>query len=400
MTTWSCHRGASIARKSLENGSEARRHGCCDLEWFHLLTREVETMSKKKTRRETLGLIGAASLATLAACSGSDGTDGSGAGPTVAGTGGRASGSGSGGAGGGSTTGSAGGSSTSGGPGAGDTSGGPGGSSTGGQGGAGGDGTGGSGGGAGSGGSGGSGGTGVDGGGSGGTSPGTDGGRDAGSGGSRGDAGVVECKAKLETTVGPFPNIMAKNRRDVRGNSTGDTTPKQGVELTLRIRVYDLSNNCTPISDAFVDIWSCDAVGVYSGYDSFGTAGQDNCRGYQETDAEGTAEFLTIFPGSYSGRAIHIHFSIMGSERDLMPNANGPNLSNVFVGQLYFTRATADDVFNAMPLYKMGAPITPNESDGIYSGSGGKDFIVDMTKDGNGYIGEISLGVRRGDIGK
>jgi protocatechuate 3,4-dioxygenase beta subunit len=229
------------------------------------------------------------------------------------------------------------------------------------------------------------------------------GGRDAGRGGSGGgavDGGVTECKAKLETTVGPFPNIMAKERRDVRGNSTGSTAPKPGAQLTLRIRVYDLSNNCAPIPDAFVDIWACDAVGDYAGYSSFNTTGQDFCRGYQRTDASGTAEFLTIFPGSYSGRAIHIHFSIMGSERDLTPNANGRSLASIFVGQLYFLRSNVDEIFAAVPVYQMGARITPNESDGIYSSDGGKDFIVSMTKDGAGYIGEISLGVRRADIGK
>jgi protocatechuate 3,4-dioxygenase beta subunit len=358
-------------------------------------------MSKKKTRRETLGLIGAA--ATLAACGGNGdaGTAVSGVGTASTGMGSGGRGSGMGGAGGAGT----GGSGTSGGSGGTSTTGAGGSDATGGAGGSGSDGTGGDSGGTGgsaggSGGAGGNGGTGVDGGGAGGGSAGTGGGGRGGSGGSGADAGVVECKAKKETTVGPYPNIMSKERRDVRANSTGNTTPKEGVPLTLRIRVYDLNNNCAPISDAFVDIWSCDAVGVYAAYSAFNTTGQDFCRGYQRTDSSGTVEFMTIFPGSYSGRAIHIHFSIQGMERDLTPNANGPNLANVFVGQLYFTRAIADDVFNAMPIYKMGAAITPNESDGIYSSDGGKDFIVTMTKDGAGYIGEIALGVRRSDVGK
>jgi protocatechuate 3,4-dioxygenase beta subunit len=357
-------------------------------------------MSKKKTRRETLGIIGAAGL--LAACGGSDETGIGASGPgTGSGSGGAGTGSsGQGGAGtsGGSagsgttSSGAAGSSTSSGGAGTGD-------GGAGGSGGTGGDGTGptGSGGTGGTGGTGGAGGTGPDGGGTGGSAG---KGGAGGSGGSAGDAGVVECKAKRETTVGPFPNIMAKERRDVRGNSTGSTAPKDGAQLTLRIRVFDLSNNCAPISDAFVDIWSCDAVGVYSAYSNFNTAGQDYCRGYQRTDAQGTAEFLTIFPGSYSGRAIHIHFSIMGSERDLMPNGSGPSLPSVFVGQLYFNRSDADAIFNAVPLYKQGAQITPNESDGIYSSDGGKDFIVPITKDGSNYVGEIALGVRRADIGK
>ncbi len=83
-----------------------------------------------------------------------------------------------------------------------------------------------------------------------------------------------------------------------------------------------------------------------------------------------------------------------------MPNGSGPNLSNVFVGQLYFNRSDVDAIFAAVSLYRQGATITPNESDGIYSSDGGKDFLVPITKDGSNYVGEISLGVRRADIGK
>ena len=172
------------------------------------------------------------------------------------------------------------------------------------------------------------------------------------------------------------------------------------MALTLRVGVYDLSNNCAPIADAVVDIWQCDAIGDYSGYSSFGTAGQDFCRGYQRTNAQGVAEFATIFPGSYSGRAIHIHFSIQGSARDLSPNSNGRNLAGIFVGQFYFLRAITDEIFAAMPLYQQGARITANESDGIFNNEGGRDLIVKMTKSGAGYIGEIQIGVRRADIGK
>ena len=117
-----------------------------------------------------------------------------------------------------------------------------------------------------------------------------------------------------------------------------------------------------------------------SGYSSFNTAGQDYCRGYQRTNAQGTAEFLTIFPGSYSGRAIHIHFSIMGGARDLTPNSNGRSLASIFVGQLYFLRANVDEIFAAVPIYQQGARITPNESDGLFSGDGGKDLIVSITR--------------------
>ena len=112
------------------------------------------------------------------------------------------------------------------------------------------------------------------------------------------------------------------------------------------------------------------------------------------------AEFLTIFPGSYAGRAIHIHFSIQGTPSNLRPNDDGRNLPGVFVAQLYFERGIADEIFSAVAIYEQGAAITANESDGIFSGSGGAALIVNMTRSGNGYVGEINVGVNRSDIGK
>ena len=147
-------------------------------------------------------------------------------------------------------------------------------------------------------------------------------------------------------------------------------------------------------------MWSCDAAGVYAGYSAFNTAGQDFCRGYLRTDEQGQVEFLTIFPGSYAGRAIHIHYSVQGTPTNLTPNAEGSQIPTAAVAQLYFPGAVADDVFAAMPIYKTGAAITPNESDGFYAGQGGRDSVVTMTKNGSGYIGDVDIGVRRGDIGK
>lgn len=44
-----------------------------------------------------------------------------------------------------------------------------------------------------------------------------------------------------------------------------------GVSLTLLIKVVDA--NCEPVPDAFVDIWSCNSTGYYSGYTSTLNAG-------------------------------------------------------------------------------------------------------------------------------
>jgi protocatechuate 3,4-dioxygenase beta subunit len=217
-------------------------------------------------------------------------------------------------------------------------------------------------------------------------------------GGSAGTGGAAPCESKQETTVGPFPNQDPLERQDVRGNTTGGSA-KDGAALSLRITVLDLDDMCAPIPDAVVDVWQCDAVGVYSGYATFGTVDDDFLRGYQRTDANGVAEFLTIFPGSYAGRALHVHFSIQSQPNDLAPNGSGAAMTDVFVSQLYFHEADADEVWTAFPIYQGGAAVTPNTSDAIYVSGGGAALLVTMTKDGTGYIGEVRVGVHRKDIG-
>ena len=55
-----------------------------------------------------------------------------------------------------------------------------------------------------------------------------------------------------------------------------------------------------------VNIWHCDKDGLYSGYNT--ETSLTYLRGYQFTDANGEVEFITIFPGLYTGRTCHIHF--------------------------------------------------------------------------------------------
>ncbi len=223
-----------------------------------------------------------------------------------------------------------------------------------------------------------------------------------GAGGATGEGGAggnaPACVAKNEATAGPYPNLSPLNRRDVRPNTTGVTTPKEGAELVLRIKVLDLDASCAPIEGAVIDIWQCDAVGLYAGYSPFATVGQDFLRGYQETDAQGVAEFLTIFPGAYSGRSIHVHFSIRANEGALPPNASGSGTQDVFIAQLYFDDAASYAIFDAYPIYQGGAAITPNGLDGIFK-LGGHDLMVSLSETLTGYAGDVTVGVNRAAIG-
>lgn len=92
-----------------------------------------------------------------------------------------------------------------------------------------------------------------------------------------------------------------------------------GQPLTVALRVLD--QNCTPIPGAIVDIWGCNASGIYSGFEADPdeeyrggvvdiTLPTRELRGTLASDAEGVVEFDTIYPGYYAGRAIHIHFKV------------------------------------------------------------------------------------------
>ena len=96
-----------------------------------------------------------------------------------------------------------------------------------------------------------------------------------------------------------------------------------------------------------MDIWHCDAHGLYSDVSDprFDTQGKKFLRGYQTTDSNGVAKFITIYPGWYQGRAVHIHFKIR--------SGSGPVYE--FVSQLFFDDALSDQVYNQAPYDGRGA---------------------------------------------
>jgi protocatechuate 3,4-dioxygenase beta subunit len=160
-------------------------------------------------------------------------------------------------------------------------------------------------------------------------------------------------------------------RRDIREG-------RPGTPFDLRVTVVD-ADGCTTIEDAAVDVWHCDAGGAYSG-----VSGDDGTflRGVQLTDADGLAEFRTIYPGWYTGRAVHLHVKV---------NLGG---SETFTGQLFFDDATTAGVYEAEPYADRGEPDTSNAADSIFGQSGGST-VVAVTRGGAGYSGAVTLGVQR-----
>ena len=122
---------------------------------------------------------------------------------------------------------------------------------------------------------------------------------------------ALDCLVRPELTIGAHFVDDQLKRSDIRYDPPEDHVSK-GTPLLLNINVFDARNRCAPLEGAQVDVWHCDAMGIYSDVVErvFNTRGQRFLRGYQLTDAKGHVQFQTIFPGWYSGRTVHIHFTI------------------------------------------------------------------------------------------
>jgi protocatechuate 3,4-dioxygenase beta subunit len=196
------------------------------------------------------------------------------------------------------------------------------------------------------------------------------------------------CVARPEQTEGPFFVEEALNRSDIRSDPrTGEV--KAGVLLRVTFNVSRLSGTtCAPLPAAQVDVWHSDASGRYSDVPGFGfgpsTKGQQFLRGYQLTDATGSAQFLTIFPGWYGGRAVHLHFKIRS------PQASAPRYA--FTSQLYFDDALTEAVFALEPYASRGRRWMRNRDDGIFR-EGGERLLLAAQPDGRGYSASFAIGL-------
>ena len=114
------------------------------------------------------------------------------------------------------------------------------------------------------------------------------------------------CVVSPALTEGPYfvdDSATGYNRSNILSNLDGSNT-QTGVPFTLTLYVYDAKNSCAAMPGVQVDIWHCNATGVYSAESSESTSSQTWLRGYQLTDSSGKVQFTTIIPGWYSGRAV------------------------------------------------------------------------------------------------
>ena len=235
-------------------------------------------------------------------------------------------------------------------------------------------------------------------------------------------ARAAECILTSTQIDGPYHIRDAEDRRDVRSG-------KPGVDLVLRMRVVD-AGNCEAISGVRTEIWACDALGNYSGHPdadpdvppgsggarSSGGGGRGGgggarpggpptgsggrlgghreptgperfLRGSQAANDQGEVEFLTIYPGWYAPRAVHVHVKVHLDGNELLTT------------QLYFPDELTDTIHQT-EAYKSRHP-TPyrysNDRVKLWGLEGNEPIGVfpTITTEGNTQVGTITIGVKR-----
>lgn len=254
--------------------------------------------------------------------------------------------------------------------------------------------------------------------------------------GKKGDAGQGEACYRLtsETTEGPYYIDADKIRKDI-------TEDKEGIPMTLRLKVID-TDTCKPLKQAAVDIWHCDALGVYSGYESMSQGGPGGggtppsgaptdaptgtptgtpptgappsggpgggggghseptdderyLRGTQLTDKHGYVEFRTVFPGWYQGRAVHIHTKVHVGGK--MTDAGYEGGHTCHTGQFFFAESAVLDSAKIEPYSTSTTTRTTLTEDTIYDQSGVTGGLLKLQyqkkRMARGVVGSITMGV-------
>ena len=125
-----------------------------------------------------------------------------------------------------------------------------------------------------------------------------------------------------EETAGPYPgdgsngvNVLTESgivRSDLTKSFGTGSAVAEGIPLTVKLKVIDVSNDGKALAGSAVYLWHCNIAGEYSLY-SEAIVNENYLRGVQEADADGFVTFTSIYPAAYSGRWPHIHFEVYPS---------------------------------------------------------------------------------------
>ena len=194
--------------------------------------------------------------------------------------------------------------------------------------------------------------------------------------------GAASCSVTPEETAGPYSdrvgmiNNPAFFRQDI-------TEGRSGLPVALTLTVVNVSSSCTPVSNAQIEIWQCDAEGRYSEYSQpgYNGTGQTFLRGLQTTDGEGKAAFRTIYPGWYAGRATHIHVEVFVSGR------------TVKTTQIAFPENVSRAVYGTGVYASHGQNPTTNTGDNVFSDGSDAEMATLAGDVTSGYTASLRIGV-------
>jgi len=204
---------------------------------------------------------------------------------------------------------------------------------------------------------------------------------------------VEDCRPTVRLTAGPYYTLDSLRRSDIRED-------RAGVPFRLTFTVRD-DYHCTPIEGAVVDVWHADANGMYSGvvneffdHNTLRLSGEkvDNrdrpsfLRGHQVTGSDGEAEFMTVYPGWYSGRLAHIHV------RALFP---GAEQWSAFVTQLFLPSEFDPYVYGEAPYQGRGFNPMTLERDLVLRGDADalSKLTIQVERTANGLHGQVVLAI-------
>lgn len=187
---------------------------------------------------------------------------------------------------------------------------------------------------------------------------------------------TVTLPLTARATEGPYYFDAARVRADI-------TEGLPGVPLEVRFVVMDSSG--TPLPGLRVDIWHCNAAGLYSGYAGQGdnrrtsTVGATFLRGTLMAGADGVAAFRTVYPGWYEGRTTHIHFKVLSGTR------------SVLTSQFFLPDALSEFLYTSLPDYKRAQlRQTLNRNDGIAL-MAGSTVLGAVREEADRYVATLNL---------
>nr|WP_046726937.1 intradiol ring-cleavage dioxygenase [Streptomyces humi] len=206
------------------------------------------------------------------------------------------------------------------------------------------------------------------------------------------DASAGVCSLTAEVTEGPYSLTGALVREDVRED-------KEGVEVQYTFTVVDEANDCAPLENALVEIWHCDALGEYSGF--VGKNGHTETddgtflRGGQLTDADGQVSLISIWPGHYVSRAVHVHMRVHTDVTLTDDSYTGGSI--IHTGQLFFDADINTEVQATSPYSDNTTKETALADDTIYDDGGASSGLLTLTALGDsvsdGYKATLTVGV-------